>query len=251
VTRSCTTSGAPVQRESLDIEYRYAFGPDDTVTHKLRLDSHSLERLNLDDTDAPEWARLEFHKCVNCPLSPEEHAHCPAALAIAEVATTHGQRSSCSEVHVEVTTAQRTIAKTTLASEALFPLLGLSMATSGCPVLAYLKPMARFHLPFSDSIETTYRALSMYLVAQVVKQAQGQSSDFTLDGLRAIYEQIHHVNLNFADRLRAASSADANINGLTNLDMFAQNVPFNLERAITTLATLFDAYLPAPSDTDG
>jgi hypothetical protein len=56
-----------------------------------------------------------------------------------------------------------------------------------------------------------------------------------------MFEQIHEVNVDFLGRLRAASTNDANLNGLISLDVFTMAVP----RAIDTqLQKFLSFYLP-------
>jgi len=63
------------------------------------------------------------------------------------------------EVYVE--TPERTYYKNTSLQDGLFSIFGVIMATSGCPPLDFLRPMARFHLPFSTLEETMIRSSSM------------------------------------------------------------------------------------------
>ena len=44
--------------------------------------------------------------------------------------------------------------------------LGLIMATAGCPWTDRFRPMARFHLPFASEAETVYRSVCMFLLAR-------------------------------------------------------------------------------------
>lgn len=225
------------------IKYHYEFEDGHRETHEVCLDDESLELCEHVDQAPPEWTRLENHQCPNCPLSSADHPHCPAAVAIANVSTSFGHRTSYTPVMVKVETPTRTISRQAPLQEALFPLLGLRMATSGCPVLSKLRPMARFHSPFADSDETAYRAISMYLVGQYLRRSRNLPASFDLQELLDIYEQIHQVNMAFAQRLSEASSCDANVNSLTTLDMFAQDVPLSIETALPHLERLFAPYL--------
>lgn len=87
-------------------------------------------------------------------------------------------------------TTERTVSAETSAQQGLGSLLGLIMATSGCPHTVFFKPMARFHLPFSNESETIYRAVSMYLLSQYFTTREGAPIDAGLDGLRDIYDKI-------------------------------------------------------------
>ena len=61
----------------------------------------------------------------------------------------------------------------TSAQQAMSSVLGLIMATSGCPWTDRLRPMARFHLPFASEAETLYRSVGMFLLARELVGADG------------------------------------------------------------------------------
>ncbi len=56
----------------------------------------------------------------------------------------------------------------TTAQQAMSSVLGLIMATAGCPWTDRLRPMARFHLPFASDAETLYRSISMFLLSREI-----------------------------------------------------------------------------------
>ena len=64
------------------------------------------------------------------------------------------------------------------------------MATGGCPALAKLRPMARFHLPFATREETLFRSASAYLLGQYFLKERGEPHELGLEGLGALYEEI-------------------------------------------------------------
>jgi hypothetical protein len=146
-------------------------------------------------------------------------------------------------VAVTVTTEDRTYAKNTTIQQGLSPLIGIVMATSGCPVLDHLKPMVRFHLPFASLDETVFRMISMYLLVQYYRSRDGLPAEWRLDGLTRVYAEVSIVNRDFANRLRDAAKKDANINALVNLDCFASMVPLVAEDTLKELKPYFSAYL--------
>ena len=228
---------------TLVIRYTYEFDDGQRRTHDVHLDDETLELRESQQHPLPEWTRLENDKCPNCPLLPEQQAHCPAAVALANVATGFGERPSYSPVKVTVDTPSRTITKQTALAEALFPLVGLRMAASGCPVLRQLRPMARFHLPLSTAQETMYRAASMDLLAQYfIKQAGGRA-DLELDGLVEIYQHIAVLNRHMAERIREATTKDAALNALMVLDFFVKNLFFRIDTHLEDLQHLFEPYV--------
>ena len=121
--------------------------------------------------------------------------------------------------------------------------MGIVIATSGCPHTVFLKPMARFHLPFATEEETLYRATSMYLLAQYFLQREGKKGDFELQGLREIYDNIQLVNTAIAKRLRAACKTDASVNAIICLDMYAKAIPYVIEESLEEIRYLFTPYL--------
>jgi len=121
--------------------------------------------------------------------------------------------------------------------------MGLMMAASGCPHMAFFKPMARFHLPMSTDEETIYRAVSIYLLAQYFVKQKDRQRNFQLEGLKDIYENIQLVNSYVADRLRAATKSDSSLNGLITLDMFAKSILFAIKESLEGIRYLFSPYL--------
>ena len=146
----------------------YSFNFDDGIdkTFSLQLDRETLDFANSEINDAPEWAKLSYNKCTNCPLSEIDNNYCPVALNLNNLTEKFNAVVSHENVFVSVTTEDRTYKKRTTIEEALSSLMGLIMATSGCPVLDHLRPMARFHLPFAAPLETSIRSLSMFILAQ-------------------------------------------------------------------------------------
>jgi hypothetical protein len=84
--------------------------------------------------------------------------------------------------------------------------MGIIMATSGCPVLDHLRPMARFHMPFSSPLGTSVRSLSMYILAQYLfnNDIESNSININLSDFEKIYTEVNSVNNDFSMRLRAA-----------------------------------------------
>jgi hypothetical protein len=67
----------------LDYEFRLAEGP--AKLFKISLDPLTLNVLSDSRLSPPEWARLEFHQCQSCPLTPRHTAYCPICRNIAEI----------------------------------------------------------------------------------------------------------------------------------------------------------------------
>jgi hypothetical protein len=223
------------------IEYRFTLADGRTEVFVVRLDEMSMEMLPEEPAPLPEWTRLTFRHCRHCPLNPAEHARCPLAVRLHRLVDRFGSVVSHEELDLEVRGPERTVTQRTTAQRALGSFMGLVMATSGCPHLTFFRPMARFHLSLSNHEETVYRAASMYLLAQYYKHVNGQPADLSLEGLVKLYDHVHRVNTDFAERLRAAPSTDADalLNALVVLDSFAQLLPLSVRRSLVRLRHLF------------
>jgi len=228
-----------------NIEIVYRFGLPDGSVEEFRVELEP-ERLGL-LTDIPEtppaWTELEFHQCRNCPLDVNSHRYCPLALSIVDIVEHFDHVLSYDLIHLEVLTEDRHISQQTSAQLGLSSLMGLLIATSGCPHTEYFKPMARFHLPLASRDETIYRAVSTYLLAQYFLHMEGGKAEFKLDGLKKIYDNIQEVNRRVAERLRAASEADSPVNAIVILDTYAKAVPIVIEDELDYIRYLFSPYL--------
>jgi hypothetical protein len=208
----------------------------------LRLHEKTLDLLNDIPENLPPWTKINFHQCPHCLLNIQEHAHCPIAVHMVKIIELLKSLLSYEEIHVDIITPQRRVSRDTSAQKAVSSLMGLIMATSGCPHMEFFKPMARFHLPLASIEETIYRATSMYLLAQYFLQKEGKKADMELEGLKNIYRNIKIINESMAGRLRAISDKDVALNSLVILDIFAQTLPFAIEESLEDVRYLFSSY---------
>lgn len=222
--------------------YRFSFESGTTKEFQVPLDAATLEFMAGNQSAGPEWTRLGYSQCENCPLS-QDVEYCPIALNLHHVVEAFRDSVSFEKVGVTVETAERNYSKVTTLQKGLSSLVGLIMVTSGCPIMDKLRPMARFHLPFATSTETFYRALSMYLVAQLFQLRSGRQPDWELQGLIDIYADIKLVNRGMSHRLADASSKDANVNALIILHAFAEGVPYFISSSLEELERLFPQHL--------
>jgi len=147
------------------------------------------------------------------------------------------------ELDASIFTEQRITFKKVSAQKAVSSLMGLISATSGCPHTLFFRPMARFHLPFADSYETTYRVVSMYLLTQYFLKKSGTVNDLELDGLKQLYNDIQMIDQAMIDRLRVAIKKDVVMNALTLLDTFAKLVPMAIDESLEEIHHLFKPYI--------
>jgi hypothetical protein len=184
----------------------------------------------------PFWTQLDYHQCPNCPLARGAGGHCPAALDIEGIVTAFRDVVSYRELNVEVRTPDRTYVKRTDVQTALRSLMGLTLATGGCPLLGQMKGPARLHMPFATMEETLFRMVGSYLLGQFLVGQGGGRPDWELRGLSRLYLEIQEVNFALKRRLDAAAEKDANINAVVMLTGIAMLVSCSLEQQLAELA---------------
>ncbi len=233
----------PQQENNYILQYKIRSGTN-VILDYCFVDSKDGITLHQDNTlPNSEWTKLEHEKCTNCTLVAAEHPNCPAAENLSLLINDCEQTISFETVELEVVSRQRTTYATTSAQRALSSLVGLVMATSECPHTQFFRPMAQFHLPLSSQEETTYRAISTYLLTQFLKNQQGQDASYDLSGLVNIYNNMHTVNLHMSKRIKNAIDSDTAINAMVILDTLAITLPNYLEEELNKLSPYFSKLL--------
>jgi hypothetical protein len=217
------------------ITYRFRFGDGREKSFTVRLDPQTLAMADPPMESPPAWTRLEFQKCRNCPLDPARHTHCPIAVRVVDLIEMFRDAQSFEPVEVTVETDQRTYARRTSLQKGLSAILGIYMVSSGCPIMNRLRPMVDTHLPFASAAETTYRTISMYLMAQLFRKRWGEEPDFELGQLPAMLDEIREVDVGFCGRLGSLNIQDASLNAIVILTTLGEDTTFtileqNLER---------------------
>lgn len=176
----------------------------------------SLERAETIESkeQLPEWTKLSTHQCSCCPLKESDCSHCPAAVRTYEVLNHFTEGYSIEEITLTVENERRTYTQTCDMQNGLNSMLGLLMATSGCPVVGQLRSMATFHLPCSTFVETVYRTLGAYLTKQYFIRQEGGEPDWELNGLKNFYEDLEVLNQAFSERITAIADQDAIANAI-------------------------------------
>ncbi len=220
--------------------YRYTFQFEDGTVKQFetRLDARILELLPQRELPKPEWTKLKYCQCENCPLG-DEVEYCPVAVNLSELVETFKDFTSYVGTRVVVKAPERTYEEETTLQQGLSSIVGLYMVTSNCPIMDQLRPMVRFHLPFATSEETLYRAVSMYLTKQYFAMRRGETPDWELEKLAQIYSAISVVNAGMSRRLRQASTKDANVNALIILSAFGDTVGVSLKDGVGNIEYLF------------
>ena len=135
---------------SLNFVYGFILPENREEAFEVHLDEHTLNPVDKVPGLLPDWTRLDFRQCPNCPLTLEEHPHCPLSVRLVKRVTKIEDIVSHESLRVEARTPARTMVKEVTAQEGVSSLMGLIMATSGCLRTALFKPMARFHLPMAN-----------------------------------------------------------------------------------------------------
>lgn len=230
--------GTPVS-DRHRIRYHFDLPDGSKKTLEFFFDPTDFRLHNPPPAEPPFWTELGYNQCANCPLEAAAHLHCPAALQMASAVEPLKSLVSFDTVSVTVVQAERSVHVETTAQQALSSVLGLIMATSGCPWTDHLRPMARFHLPFASDAETVYRIISMFLLA---RELSGAATSHGFDGLEELYANLHVVNRDMSRRLGAATRTDPARNALALLDAYATLLPAALDDSLNELRPLFDAW---------
>ncbi|MFH1729747.1 MAG: hypothetical protein ABIA04_15150 [Pseudomonadota bacterium] len=222
--------------------FKHADGKENVFT--LDLNENTLSLVPKERTCFPDWVQLSHNQCPNCKLDPQKHSNCPIAINVIDVIETYSKSLSYEEVLITCETNMRTYSKKTSLQQGISSLMGFLMAASDCPVVSKLKPMVRYHLPFSTDVETMYRVVSMYLVAQYFLLKEDKFPDIELKGLQKIYSEIDIMNRAFCERLKEVKIEDANLNAVVKLNTQGGIVSFLLsENLLDDLKIIFKTYL--------
>ena len=216
------------------VTYKFLF--EEGVEHRIEV---NLDRAPQPPEQAqPDWTGLAFRQCPNCPLKPEQHRHCPAAVDLAPTITAFAQIISHETAHVVVETPERVVGKACQVQTALQSVVALIMATSGCPILGRMRGLAYTHLPFANMDESMFRVLGAYLLRQLLVHRQGGEADWELEGLKAHYADLEILNRAFKGRVDAASSQDSTINAVAALGVLSMGIGFSIDDQLPELARL-------------
>src|SRR3989338_3290428 len=148
-----TQSPSPKKsKEEGPLTYQYIFTLPNGERKEFmtQLDRKTLSYLKPERASYPEWTALTYRKCANCPLNEQEHPRCPAAEGLVDIVEQFADAVSYDSTQVRVEADDRSYEHQMPLQKGLSGLIGLRMATSGCPVVRRLRPMTRHHLPFSS-----------------------------------------------------------------------------------------------------
>jgi len=228
----------------MTITYQFKLNTGKEKRFEVNLDPATLALIPDAKAQPPAWAKLGNKQCPACPYKEQDQPYCPVARNLARIIDEFKHDISFDEADITVITENREFRKRAPLQNGISGLIGLVMATSGCPILDKLRPMAYVHMPFPGTHETMYRAISMYLTAQYFIRRRGGKPDWDLADLVKIYEAVSGVNVAFANRLRTMEVEDATLNAIVSLDCFASMTSGSISyEALDDMERVFAAYL--------
>lgn len=217
------------------IEYMFKF--EDGKQLSFKVDPSEKKKRNLEDV--PEWVNLGCEKCSNCPLNEADNPVCPVALELHEIVDKTADMLSYKSSRIVVKTIERSYFKDTDLQSGLFSLLGLIMANCDCPHFSFLKPLAKFHLPFSNIQETLFRSASTHLLQKFFENKANKDKKIDLLDLLENYKQLEIVNKAILERIKIMSKGDANKNAIVCLNIYAQMFSAEFDNEFEMLEEIF------------
>ncbi len=201
-------------------KYKISFDSGREKEFLVKLDKDTLDIVADEKEGLPDWTLTENNKCPNCALDGSAHERCPVAVNLIELIEFFKDDKSFSEVDVKIETNNRNYHKRAPLQSVASSLMGIYMVTSGCPVLNKMRPMVETHLPFASWEETTYRMISMYLMAQYFLHKDDKKADWDLTELVEFFNEVYLVNNAFFQRLDSIKheEGDANQNAVSILN---------------------------------
>jgi hypothetical protein len=219
----------------MDVEYNFKFENDTGFSFKVD-DSFFQRASELEDA---VWTDLDYCQCSNCPLNKEDSPKCPVALGLYQLVEKVSNSLSFESAKVTVQTTQRAYYKETDLQSGLFSLMGYIMAQSDCPHFKFLRPLAKYHLPFSSIEETIFRTAGSHLLNQHMNDLEGYDFDYSLDGLRENYNKLEIVNKGISERIHNLTKGDAGKNAIICLNIFAQMFDAQFDNDFTIIEKIF------------
>lgn len=218
--------------------YTFLLADQRKIDFTITIDPIS-QQVNTCPLVAPVWARLLFHQCPPCPLRSTKHPFCPAALCIADLVTTFKNTASYVKCSVTCVSPERSVMKKTIVQEGLASILGLLMAISGCPVMNFFKPLARFHLPFATVDESIFRIVTVYMLRQYYRKDGAMDNHFLLEDMKKHYALVKQVNKGILERIKSITDLDADKNAIITLSSLGQILEMEIDANLESLRHLF------------
>jgi hypothetical protein len=209
--------------------YTFYFKNGEIKQFKIIIDGDTLLDKSPIPAEKPDWSKMGNFQCPECPLNKDEVTYCPLAIRVNSVIKFFSEFPSFAEAKISVETKERGSYKYTSVQTGISSMMGIFMAASGCPVIGQLKSLVRFHLPFASLLETEYKVLTMYILAQFFKAKESKHVDWKLAKLRKIYDDIQKVNRHVVSKLAEIEMRDSSRNAVIALNNYALYISMELE----------------------
>jgi hypothetical protein len=215
----------------------------------IQLDERGLKRSDEERAGLEAPSGASEYMGADCRACERHYGRCKAETAIVDVAERFDDLHSTDRITTEVTIEGRTVSLESPAPRALASLMGLLMASSGCPRLIPFRAMALFHQPFATAEENVVRAAGFWLIRCWTQGTTTDESPFT--ALQEVWDSLEDVNRHVGEKLLARTSSDAASNGIAFLDVLAKMGTLGLDSALDMLRPVLTAQahasLPANS----
>jgi hypothetical protein len=230
----------PPLEQPYRIHYEFKFANNEIKIFRIKLHPKTICVILDRPVKKEDWMRLDNNQCACCPLSPETREYCPVAINIGELTEVFGDMVSYDRCLVRCVTLERIYIKKTTLMEGLASVFGVIIATSDCPIMSFLKPMARFHLPFSTPKETIFRVASVYMLRQYFNRKKNRAQDMDLELLDMHYKNVSLVNRGLIARLNTVVVNDADKNAINILFSLSQILSREINYSLNSLEFLFN-----------
>jgi tetratricopeptide (TPR) repeat protein len=87
--------------------YRFTFPDKPPKDFVVNLEYDTLALVREERASYPDWTRLRYHQCANCPLQEAEHERCPVAASLVDLVEFFGDLVSYEETDVVVEAENR------------------------------------------------------------------------------------------------------------------------------------------------
>ncbi|MFO8085195.1 MAG: hypothetical protein R6U27_12855 [Desulfobacterales bacterium] len=230
------------------VEYVFAFPNGKKEIFNYCFNDNPFQLIPKPIDNPQEWINIEFHQCPDCSLDPRTTRYCPQAANLLPLIYAFDNVRSYDPIHLSVTTNDRKISQDTSVARGISSLMGLIIATCGCPSTRFFIPMGRFHLPLATQEETLFRAAASFLLTQYFLKKSGNPADLNMDGLIKIYYEVQKVNHFMLKRLRSAVKTDSTVNALILLDVYAKFALIDIDECLDEIYYLFQPFLENAMD---
>lgn len=223
----------------ISISYLFDFGNNNVKNFEALLNSSSLSLVLPKTYEIPSWAKA--FRCSQFSQVTADSQCCSICINISHLIEEFKTFASVSPCTISVYSKERNYSLKSDVQKGLSSLLGLYMATSDCPFLGFLRPMARFHLPFASTEETIFRSAGSYLIGQYFKARKNNRADFELNRLPETYIKVSKINYDIIQHLRKNYyTHDAYANSLVILDNFARMISAFLPEELDEFASFYE-----------